>query len=76
MKFSVRVTANARKPKILVENDNFLKVWVDAPAIEGKANRRLIEILAAYYNKPKSSFSIETGLRSRNKVVEMHGDKQ
>jgi uncharacterized protein len=68
----VRVTANSRKPRVVEEGNNLLKVWVDAPAVEGKANKRLIEILAGYYNRPKSSFSIVKGLKNRNKIVEIN----
>ena len=75
MKVSVKVTANAKKSKVLAEGDNFIKVWVDAPAVEGKANKRLVEILSEYYNRPKSSFSIVRGLKSRNKIVEINGYK-
>ncbi len=68
----MRVTANSRKPRVVEEGNNLLKVWVDAPAVEGKANKRLIEILAGYYNRPKSSFSIVKGLKNRNKIVEIN----
>jgi len=72
VRISVRVTANSRKPRVVEEGNNLLKVWVDAPAVEGKANKRLIEILAGYYNRPKSSFSIVKGLKNRNKIVEIN----
>jgi uncharacterized protein len=72
MKISVRVTANSRKPRVFKENDNVLKIWVDAPAVEGKANKRLVEILSEYYNRPKSSFCIVRGMKNRNKIVEIN----
>jgi uncharacterized protein (TIGR00251 family) len=71
MKVSVRVTANSKKPKVLAENGNSLKVWVDAPALDGKANKRLVEILSDHYDRPKSCFSIVGGLKNRNKIVEV-----
>lgn len=76
MRISVRVTTNSKKPKVLAEGGNFLNVRVDAPAVEGKANKRLVEILSGYYNKPKSCFSIVSGLKNRNKIVEIYGDKR
>jgi len=72
----VRVTVNSRKSRVLEEANNTLKVWVDAPALEGKANKRLVEILSGYYNKPKSCFDIVGGLKNRNKIVEIYGDKR
>jgi len=72
MKLSVRVTVNSKKPRVLEEGKNTLKVWVDAPALEGKANKRLVEILSDYYDKPKSCFGIIGGLKNRNKIVEIY----
>jgi len=72
MKISVRVTVNSRKSGVSVEDGGkTLKVRVDAPAFEGKANKRLIEILSEYYHKPKSSFTIRHGQNGRNKIVEI-----
>ena len=76
MKVSVRVTANSRKPRVLQEGENTLKVWVDAPALDGKANKRLVEILSDHYDRPKSCFNIVSGLKNRNKIVEIYGDKR
>ncbi len=71
LQISVRVTANSKKPRVLEEGKDTLKVWVNAPALEGKANKRLIEILSEHYGRPKSCFSIVGGLKNRNKIVEM-----
>ncbi|MCX8082955.1 MAG: DUF167 domain-containing protein [bacterium] len=70
MKIVVTVIANAKKSKIQKTGNN-LKIWVDAPAVEGKANKRLIEILSEYYYKPKSSFIIKSGLKSKKKIIEI-----
>ena len=72
MKISVRVSANSKKSGVSVEDGGkMLKVRVDAPAVEGKANKRLIEILSQHYGKPKSAFTIRHGLNGRNKIVEI-----
>jgi len=72
MKIVVRVTANSKKPRVCDGGaTNFVKVWVDAPAVEGRANKRLLEILSECYNRPKTSFVIRRGLRSRNKIIEI-----
>ena len=70
MKIVVKVVANARRPGVSDEGD-ILKVRVDAPPVEGKANKRLIEILSEYYNKPRSSFKIISGLKSKHKIIEI-----
>ena len=70
MKIVVKVVANARKPEVSEEGE-ILKIRVDAPPVEGKANKRLIEILSEYYHKPRSSFIIKSGLKSKNKIIEI-----
>lgn len=72
MKISVRVTTNSKKARVFKEDNNSLKVWVDARPLEGRANKRLVEILSTYYNMPKSSFEIVSGLKGKNKIVEIY----
>lgn len=71
MEISVRVTPNARLPGVVKADDGSYNVKVNAPAREGKANQRLIEILAAHFDVPKSRIRIVKGLNGRNKVVEI-----
>ena len=70
VKIQVKVIPNSRELRVK-EIEGALKVKVDAPAKEGKANKRLIEILSKYLSKPKSSIKIIRGLTSRNKVIEV-----
>jgi uncharacterized protein (TIGR00251 family) len=72
MKIQVKVFPNAKEAKVEKEGEGILRVKVNAPAREGKANKRLIEILAEYFSKPKSSIKIVKGLTSRNKVLEIN----
>jgi len=71
MKFTVIVKANARKNSVQVQDDGGLLVQVNVPPIEGRANKKVIELLAKFLNKPKSHFSIRSGQKSRYKVVEV-----
>lgn len=71
MKIQVKVSPNAKEAKVEKESEGVLRVKVNAPAREGKANKRLIEILAEYFSKPRSSMKIVKGLTSKNKVVEI-----
>jgi uncharacterized protein YggU (UPF0235/DUF167 family) len=54
-----------------VREDGGLIVSVTAPAIEGRANERVIELLSRYLKKPKTSFRIVFGVKSKNKVIEV-----
>ena len=71
MKISVIVKANARKNSVQMQDDGGLLVQVNVPPIEGRANKKVIELLAKFLNKPKSSFSIRSGQKSRYKIVEV-----
>ena len=71
MRIQVKVIPNSKEAKVEKEGEGVLRVRVDAPTKEGKANKRLIELLAEYFSKPKSSVRIVKGLSSRNKVVEI-----
>lgn len=70
MKLSIKVIPNSKQEKIIQEI-NRLKVYVKSPAIEGKANKALIELLSKHFNSKKSNISIVSGLKSRNKIIEI-----
>ena len=69
MKINVRVKPNAKYSQVVKVSDFDYKVSVDAPAEEGKANTRLIEILAEHFEVPRSFISIVKGFKSKNKIV-------
>ncbi len=50
----VKVVPNSKKANVEQTEGGVLRVNVDAPAKEEKANKRLVEILAKYFSKPKS----------------------
>ena len=70
MKVKVRVVPRAKKEKIIEEN-GVLKVYVNDPALEGKANKRVIEMLAEFYKTKKYNITIVQGESQRDKVVEI-----
>ena len=71
MKVNVTVKANARKNEVILREDGALLVKVTAPPFEGKANKKMIEELAAYFRRPKSAISIVSGKTGKFKVVEI-----
>ena len=70
-KLIVKVIPNAKKSSIEKEDGNIYLVRVDAPAIGGKANKRLIELLAKYFGVKKTSLHIVRGEKSREKIIEI-----
>ena len=71
MRINVMVKPNAKYSEVTKMSNVDYKVSVDAPAEEGKANARLIEILAEHFEVPRSSVSIVRGFKSRRKVVDI-----
>jgi uncharacterized protein (TIGR00251 family) len=70
MRHSIRVIPKAKQNKVFVEEDR-LKVYLTAPAIEGRANEALIKILAAHFQVRKGDIRIVKGDKSRDKIVEI-----
>jgi len=70
MKIKVKVKPNSIKEKV-VKRKEFLEVFVNLPAQEGKANERLIEVLADYLNLPPNRIFIDSGKKSREKTIEI-----
>ena len=70
-KISVKVIPNSKIEQIQQGIDGNLKIWTRAKPVDGEANKKIIEILANYFNCRKSSIRISSGLTSRNKVIEI-----
>ncbi len=71
--FAVRVQPRASKDEIAGEIAGALKIRLQAPALEGRANEALIEFLAELLKTPKAAVRILNGERSRIKRVEIRG---
>ena len=70
MKVQVRVIPKASKVKVQ-PFDQGLKVYLNSPAAEGRANKELIETLSKYYNTKKYNIAIVKGKKQRNKIVQI-----
>ena len=68
MKIEVKVNPGAKKNLIKQEGAVF-KVYLTAPAVEGKANQALVAFLAGHFGVAKYKIEIIKGLHSRNKIV-------
>jgi uncharacterized protein len=71
MKFKIIVKTNARKNEVRQSENGTLVVRVSVPPIEGRANEKVIEILAEYFGKPRRTVSIVSGFKSKNKTIEI-----
>ena len=73
MVLAVRIQPRAGKDEIVGEMAGALKIRLQAPAVEGRANEALIDYLAQLLKTPKSAVRILSGERSRTKRVEICG---
>ena len=71
MRISVIVVPNSKVYEVSKVDEETYKVRVDARATDGEANKRLIEILADYFNAPRYTVRIVKGLKSRRKIIEI-----
>jgi len=70
MKVLIKVKANSKTEGIVKEDDIFV-VRVHEPPKEGKANRAVIKLLAQHFGISRSQIKILSGMRSKNKTIEL-----
>jgi uncharacterized protein (TIGR00251 family) len=71
MLIRVYVTPNAREARVVKVSDDYFEVRVDEMAVGGRANKRLLEILAEHFKVQKSRISILKGTKTRDKLVQV-----
>ena len=71
--FQVRVTPRARQNKVQRQPDGSLKVYVQAPPEDGRANEAVVETIAEWLGVKRRQVTIVSGVTSRNKLVQVTG---
>ncbi|PIR88830.1 MAG: hypothetical protein COU09_00175 [Candidatus Harrisonbacteria bacterium CG10_big_fil_rev_8_21_14_0_10_44_23] len=71
MKLRVRVKTNASKEGVERIDDDYYRVSVSASPEKGRANRRVEELLAKYFNVPVSLVGIIAGQAAKEKIIEI-----
>ena len=71
MKISIRVKANAKEYRVEKINEREFFVRVKEPPKEDKANKAVVGLLSDYFGIPKSKITIVSGMKSKQKVVEL-----
>jgi uncharacterized protein len=69
--FAVKIHPRAKKNAITGELGDALKVSLTAPPVEGRANDACIEFFANLLKVPRSSVTIASGQKGRNKVIQV-----
>jgi uncharacterized protein (TIGR00251 family) len=69
----VLVVPRASRSAVSGVHDGRLKVALDAPPVDGRANDALVEFIAAAMKRPKRDVAIVRGEKSRKKTVAIAG---
>ena len=72
MKLQIKVIPGAKR-NLFKEQGDSIKVYLTAPALEGRANEALVDFLAEHFGIKRSTIEIVKGLKSRHKVVNILG---
>lgn len=67
------VQPNGKKSEILGQHDGRLKIRIQAPPVEGRANEAVEEFVAALMGVGRRHVAFVRGVQSRQKVVEVTG---
>lgn len=74
IELQLRIHPNAKKDGFAgIWNETHLKVNINAPAVDGKANSALINFLAKYFHLRKSAIELISGETSREKRIFIQG---
>ncbi len=65
MPIRICVTPNARHARMVGVSEGYFEVCVDERAVGGRANKRLLEILAEHFKVPRSKITILKGTRDK-----------
>ncbi|MBM3131430.1 MAG: YggU family protein [Chloroflexi bacterium] len=69
----IHLQPNAKRDELVSFENGTLRVRIAAPPVEGKANKRLVDFLSEVLDISKSSITIQKGLASKEKRVEIRG---
>lgn len=73
VQFAVKVSAGAKKTKLLGLHGNALKISIQSPAADGKANKELIAFLSGQLVVAKAKIHIVRGETSPHKILLVSG---
>jgi uncharacterized protein (TIGR00251 family) len=74
MRVAVHVKPGSKKGSVVQERTEGgaqIDVFLSKRAVDGEANKQLVEVLAKHYGVRKTAVEILHGFKSRDKVVEV-----
>ena len=73
VKLKVRVIPNAKKTEFRGRREDELVLRLNAPALEGKANKAAVEFVSKYFGVARSAVALVSGEKSRHKIFQIVG---
>jgi len=71
--FDVTVTPKSSRSLVTADEAGNIKVYLNSPPVEGKANKECIALISKKLGIPKSKISIEKGEKGRSKRIAVEG---
>jgi len=72
MRIYLKVQARSSQNKIEKISDQEYKIWTVAPPVNNQANKKIIQLLADFFNVSKSQVEIVGGKTVKNKIVDIN----
>ncbi|MGD9580588.1 MAG: DUF167 domain-containing protein [Vampirovibrionia bacterium] len=76
IRFNIRVVPKSSHNNLSVMDEGVVKLKINAPPVDGKANQACVKFLASVFSVSKSQVNIVTGLKSKTKIVEIFGNPE
>lgn len=73
VRLTLLIQPKASKNEIVGPHDGALKIRIQAPPIDGRANEELVAFLAKELKLPKRAITVLKGETGRNKIVQIDG---
>lgn len=71
--FDITVSPKSSRSRITIDSSNHIKVYLNAPPVDGKANSELISLFSKKLRIPKSDITILSGEKGRKKRIAIEG---
>lgn len=73
---NIYLQPGAKKTEICGIYDGHIKIKINSPPVDGKANEALVQFLSGFLDIPKSSIEIIVGHKSRIKKIKIIGNEE
>jgi uncharacterized protein len=69
----ITVSPKSSRSKITIDAQNQIKVYLNAPPVDGKANAELLSLFSKRLKIPKSNMEIISGEKGKKKRLAVYG---